>query len=86
MKGKVIAQPSVQQVLESFVFAELYTDRDSEEDIQNNKDLKNVFKTVALPLYVVVDKDGKELSRLEGTSSEAEFLEFLERGLKARSN
>jgi thioredoxin-related protein len=86
MKGTVIALPSVQKKLESLLFAELYTDRDSEEDIQNNKDLKNVFKTVALPLYVVVDQDGKELSRLEGTASEAEFLEFLDRGLQGLSH
>jgi thiol:disulfide interchange protein len=82
MKGKVIAQKEVQDVLKGFVVAELYTDGTPWEK-ENNQLLKERFKTPALPLYVTLGPDGKVRSRLLGTASKAEFLEFLKKGVTA---
>lgn len=82
MKGKVIAQKDVQDVLKGFVVAELYTDGTRWEE-ENKKLLKERFKTPALPLYVTLGPDGKLRSRLLGTATKAEFIDFLKKGLSA---
>jgi hypothetical protein len=83
MKGKVLAQRPVQDVLRNFVVAELWTDRAKAVDRENSRLLKERFATAALPLYVTLSPDGKELSRLEGIASVEEFVAFLRKGLEA---
>ena len=62
--------------LREFVVAELYTDVHRQyRDIQNKR-----FKSIALPLYVVVGPDGRERSRLAGRITAEQFLEFLGKG------
>ena len=84
----MIAQGSVQELLKSFVFAELYTDR---KDVHKPKDEENArvqesrFADVALPLYVIVGPDGQERARLRGKTTIPEFTEFLKKGLQASS-
>ena len=81
MKSNVIAQKDVEAELKNFVVAELYTDGKAWKD-ENNKLLKERFKTSALPLYLTIGPDDKVRSRLVGTASKEEFLEFLRKGHK----
>lgn len=81
MESNVIADAEVQKVLGDFVLAELYTDRDKPEDEANGKLQEQKFGTIALPLYVVIDHNGNELSQQAGlTRDKAEFIRFLQNG------
>ena len=42
----------------------------------------DVYCTVALPTYIIITPEGKELGRISYTNSESEFLEFLAKGAK----
>jgi len=85
MKSNVIAQKEIQDTLKGFVVAELYTDGTPWEE-ENKKLLRERFKTPALPLYVTLGPDGTMRSRLLGTASKKEFLEFLKKGLAPTSS
>jgi thiol:disulfide interchange protein len=50
-------------------------------DRENNK-LLNEEYGAALPLYVIFTPQGKEIARIGGRPSVAEFIEFLEKGLE----
>ena len=81
MEEQVLPQPSVAQALESFIPVQLHTDGNEEKHHFNAKLQQEKFKTVALPLYVVVSPDEKELARLEGLERDPQlFVRFLERG------
>lgn len=86
----MIAQGAVQELLKSFVFAELYTDR--QDPVHRQKDEENAriqeerFATAALPLYVILGPDGQERARLLGKTSVPEFVAFLKKGLPAPSS
>ena len=83
----MIARPAVQDLLKSFVFAELYTDRKDpvhkQKDEENGRLQEERFATAALPLYVVLGPDGQERARLLGKSNVSDFAEFLKKGLQA---
>jgi thiol:disulfide interchange protein DsbD len=88
MKGTVLASPAVRALRDQFVFAELFTDRQSDPahrdgDEENRKLLVEKFKGYALPFYMTLGPDGVERSRILGKVSEAEFIEFLKKGLEA---
>jgi thiol:disulfide interchange protein len=82
MKGNVLAQGKVQDVLKEFVFAELWTDRTQWAD-ENNALLRKRFKTPALPLYATLGPDGQERSRLIGVATADQFVDFLKKGLSS---
>ena len=85
----MLEHPEVKQVLsEQFVFAELYTDTGPAKD-ENSRVQKEQFGTVALPLYLVLDAEGRELNRLlpsTGLITRSQFLEFLSKGFDAYKN
>jgi thiol:disulfide interchange protein DsbD len=54
MEANVFTDANVKRELDRFVLAELYTDRETPEDELNSKLQETRFKTVALPLYVIV--------------------------------
>lgn len=86
MKSSVIDHPQVQAVLKDFVFAELYTDA-TPWKAENAKLQDERFGTVALPLYVILSPDDKELARLAldtGLVGREDFIAFLRKGLAAR--
>jgi thiol:disulfide interchange protein DsbD len=88
MKGTVLASPAVKALVAQFVFAELYTDRQNDPkhaagDEENRKLLIDKFQGYALPFYMTLGPDGVERSRILGKVSEAEFIEFLKKGLEA---
>ncbi len=74
----MIVQASPQIALKEFVFAELYTDDGSDEAKAKVRALQKKYGSVALPLYLVLSPEGKELSRLTGTIGETQFLKFLD--------
>lgn len=87
MKGTVLASPAVKALVSQFVFAELYTDRQSDSkhaagDEENRKLLVDKYQGYALPFYMTLGPDGVERSRLLGKVSESEFIEFLKKGLQ----
>jgi thiol:disulfide interchange protein DsbD len=93
MESNMFPDPDVQQELKRFVLAELFTDRQTPEDDRNGELQQKQFGTVALPLYVIVTPDGRELAKFPGlTRDKAEFIRFLRAGAakfdqsKARGN
>ena len=85
MESNMFPQPEVRKELDRFILAELYTDRDTAEhaagDQRHQEIQEKQFGTVALPLYVIVGPDGRELSKFPGlTRDKAEFIRFLQAG------
>ncbi len=74
----------IQAAMNQFVLVRLYTDGDGSRFAEQQKWQNDHFGTVALPLYVVLAKDGSTVATFPGlTRNTAEFLSFLQRG---RSN
>ncbi|MDT8446415.1 MAG: cytochrome c biogenesis protein CcdA [bacterium] len=85
MEQNILAQEPVHRLLKGhFTLARLYTD--GGERGPANLDLQiERFKTVALPLYLILSPDGTERARFVGTArSGEEFEEFLAKGLKKK--
>ncbi|HWQ31515.1 MAG TPA: cytochrome c biogenesis protein CcdA [Blastocatellia bacterium] len=85
METNMFPQPEVRKELERFVLAELFTDRDTPEhaagDERNQQLQEKQFGTVALPLYVIVGPDGREITKFPGlTRDPKEFIRFLQAG------
>ena len=81
MEQNMFPQPDVKKELDRFVLVELFTDRETPEDERNGQMLETRFKTVALPLYVILDSEGNELSQFPGlTRNRDEFVAFLQAG------
>ncbi len=82
MEKNMFTDPQVKKELEQFALAKLFTDRQRPEDERNRKLQEENFGTVALPLYVIMGSDGKELAKFEGlTRDRAQFISFLQAGL-----
>jgi thiol:disulfide interchange protein len=80
MEANIFTNPAVAAELERFVLTRLYTDGEGELYEQQQAFQERTFGTVALPLYAVVDADGKVLGTLSGvTRKPAAFIAFLER-------
>ncbi len=81
MEETVLPLPDVAQALEAFIPVQLHTDGLDEKSKFNAKLQREKFGTVAIPLYVAVSPDGKELARLEGLERDARLvITFLKRG------
>lgn len=80
MKGTVLSEPEVRDLLKKFVFAELYTDPSAANE-PNIRLQKERFKDPALPIYVTIGPDDVERSRIRGMVSKEKFIEFLKKGL-----
>lgn len=81
-RGTILADPEVRALLDRYLVAELWTDRDLPMDRDNRRTLDERFGP-ALPLYVLFAPDGREIARVGGRPSKAAFLEFLRKGLAA---
>ncbi len=81
MESNMFTDPQVKKELERFVLAELYTDRETQEDERNGQLQADKFQTVALPLYAIVHPNGETLAKFPGlTRDKKEFIAFLQRG------
>jgi thiol:disulfide interchange protein DsbD len=78
MESNIFARPDVAAALDRYVLSRLYTDGqgklyENQQDFQERQ-----FGTVALPLYAIVDANGRTVRTFAGlTRSPAEFLAFL---------
>jgi thiol:disulfide interchange protein DsbD len=78
MEANVFTLPAVHAMLQKYVRVQLFTDGAGEEYQQNQQYQKERFGTIALPLYVILDAQGNEISTFPGmTRKPEEFLNFL---------
>lgn len=90
MEELVFAQPEIAELLERYARGRLYVDKDEtleeRERSERNRNLQSDrFKTAALPLYVLMDSEGRVLQITGYTPDAKEFAEFLRVGLKSDS-
>ena len=84
MESNVFVKPEVEAELKKFVLSSLYTDGEGEIYEKQQKMEQDMFGTVALPFYAVVDADGKTVATFPGlTRNVQEFVDFLK---KAQEN
>ena len=81
MEISIFPQPEVEAALQKFVRVRLYTDGGPHG--QQNQDFQVArFGDAALPLYVIMSADDKELARFAGMTRDVKaYLEFLKKGL-----
>ena len=78
MEANIFPQKEVEEELKKFVRVRLYTDGDGEIYVRQQKMEQDLFGTVALPFYAVVNADGTPASTFPGlTRKQAEFVGFL---------
>lgn len=82
MESNMFTVPEVAEQLERFVLARLFTDGEGEVYEDQMDYQKETFGTIALPLYAVLDGEGKTVATFLGlTRDREEFLEFLKGAL-----
>ena len=80
MEANIFGRPDVSAELGQFVLSRLYTDGDGDLYERQQTFQETTFGTVALPLYAVLDADGKVRATFSGlTRNPAEFIAFLRR-------
>ncbi len=82
MEANMFTRPAIKVAMNRYVLARLYTDGDG--DIYDKQQImqQQRFGTIALPLYAIVDPDGKTVTTFAGlTRSPNAFLSFLTTGL-----
>ncbi|HET9635996.1 MAG TPA: cytochrome c biogenesis protein CcdA [Gemmatimonadaceae bacterium] len=81
MEANIFSRPDVSAELNRFVLARLYTDGEGPIYEQQQAFQEKSFGTVALPLYAIVDGEGKIRATFSGlTRDPSEFIRFLQRG------
>ncbi len=82
MESNMFTRPEVKAAMNRFVLARLYTDGDGDMYEKQQIMQQQRFGTIALPLYAIVDPDGKTVTTFAGlTRSPNDFLSFLASGL-----
>lgn len=82
MESNMFTRPEVKVAMNRFVLARLYTDGDGDIYDKQQAMQQQRFGTIALPLYAIVDPDGKTVTTFAGlTRSPNDFLSFLSAGL-----
>jgi len=80
MEANIFSRPDVSAELGQFVLSRLYTDGDGEIYERQQAFQEKTFGTVALPLFAVLDADGKVRATFSGlTRNPADFIAFLRR-------
>ncbi|MBM3333533.1 thioredoxin family protein [Candidatus Sumerlaeota bacterium] len=83
MERNIHPRPEVVRTMERFVLVQLYTDSGPKREANARMQVDR-FGTAALPLYVIMGADDRELARLEGlTRDPVRFVAFLEEGFAA---
>jgi thiol:disulfide interchange protein DsbD len=81
MEANIFSRPDVGAELGDFVLARLYTDGEGAMYEKQQAFQEHTFGTVALPLYAIVDSEGKVRATFTGlTRDPTEFIAFLHRG------
>jgi thiol:disulfide interchange protein DsbD len=80
MEANIFSRSDVGAELGRFVLARLYTDGEGEMYERQQGFQERTFGTVALPLYAIVDGDGKVRFTFSGlTRDPREFIDFLKK-------
>jgi thiol:disulfide interchange protein DsbD len=80
MEANIFGRPDVSAELGQFVLSRLYTDGEGDLYERQQAFQEKTFGTVALPLYAVLDADGKVRATFSGlTRNPADFIAFLRR-------
>ena len=82
MEANMFTRPEIKVAMNRYILARLYTDGDG--DIYDKQQImqQQRFGTIALPLYAIVDPDGKTVATFAGlTRSPNAFLSFLATGM-----
>jgi thiol:disulfide interchange protein DsbD len=80
MEANIFPKPEVEAELKKFVLSSLYTDGEGEIYEKQQQMEQDMFGTVALPFYAIVDGDGKVIGTFPGlTRNAAEFVDFLKK-------
>lgn len=83
MEANVFPVKEVAAEMRKFVLLRLYTDGDGEVYERQQKMEQDMFGTVALPFYAVLDGDGKAIATFPGlTRKTSEFASFLRNASK----
>jgi thiol:disulfide interchange protein DsbD len=83
MEANIFLEPDVSAELNKFVLASLYTDGEGAIYEKQQQMEQDMFGTVALPYYAIVDAEGKTIATFPGlTRDKQEFIDFLKKGLK----
>jgi len=78
MKANMWPRPEIADVMKNLVLVELYTDGTDKASEDNQKLEDDMFHTVAIPYYAILDPDGKVLATLPGRSTNPqEVLAFV---------
>jgi thiol:disulfide interchange protein DsbD len=84
MEANMFPRAEIEHELEKFVRVRLFTDGQDESNSRQQRMQEEKFNTVALPLYAVVDPDGKTRGQFLGmTRKSDEFVAFLTAASKA---
>jgi thiol:disulfide interchange protein DsbD len=83
MEANVFPKKEVEAELGKYVLARLYTDGEGDVFERQQQMEQDMFGTVALPFYAIVDGDGKTVATFPGlTRNTAEFVDFLQKAQK----
>jgi thiol:disulfide interchange protein DsbD len=78
MKANMFPRPPIADALKDFVILELYTDGADAASEENQKRQEQLFQSVAIPFYAILDGDGKVVASFAGlTKDTQQFLAFL---------
>ena len=81
MEKNMFTRSDVKNELKNYVLVELYTDKQSKEDEDNQALQQKLTGTVTLPVYVSVTPEGKVLKTFGSSTRDAsEFVQFLKSG------
>jgi thiol:disulfide interchange protein len=82
MEKNMFPRPEVERELNRYVKVELFTDRQTPGDARNRRLQRELTGTVALPVYLIVQPDGKTVVRMfEGSTRDPQqFVAFLQPG------
>ena len=83
MEKNIFPEKAVETEFGKFVLARLYTDGEGDVYERQQQMEQDMFGTVALPFYAIVDGDGKTVATFPGlTRNTAEFVDFLQKAQK----
>lgn len=81
MEANVFPKSEVEAELKKMILVQLYTDGEGEIYEKNFQLEQDMFGTVALPYYAIIDGDGKPVATFAGlTRNVPEFVGFLQKG------
>lgn len=80
MEANIFSSPEVRNKFEQIITVRLYTDRRTEPEKSNKRFEEERFKSIELPLYVLLTPNEEIIARTAFTRDLQEFLDFLDKG------